>query len=71
MSDPVEFLTLAVLFSLIFGAWAAIRECANASLHGNRDWWKCAIFRAEQRVAYRDFRKELDEVKSLERMGAK
>ena len=71
MSDPVEFLTLAVLASLIVGAWAAIRCCADAALHGGRDWWKVAIFKAEQRVALREFREELGEVRKLERMAAR
>jgi hypothetical protein len=69
MSDPTEFLTCAVLFGLVVGAWAAIRECANAALHGKRNWWKRAIFRAQQRLAYREFSKRLDEVSDLERMG--
>ena len=69
MSDPTEFLTCAVLFGAAFGVWFTVRECANAAFHGKRNWWKRAMFLAEQRLAYREFSKGLDEVSDLERMG--
>jgi len=69
MIDPVEFLTCAILLGLFAGIWLAVRECANAVMHGNRHWWKKAIYLAQQRGEYREFCKQLDEVSQLERMG--
>jgi hypothetical protein len=57
----------AFLCGIAVGAWAAIRECANEVMHGGRKWWKVAIFQAEQRAALRRFKKNQDEVASLER----
>lgn len=68
MSDPTEFLSLAIVLSLVLGVWFAIRECANASLHGNRNWWRRAVYLARQRAEYREFSKGLDEVQELNRM---
>ena len=68
MSDPTEYLCLTMVLSVIFGAWCAIRFCADAVLHGNRHWWKRAIYKAQQRQEYARFSKELDEQNELEKM---
>ena len=70
MSDGTEYVTLAVVLGIIFGAHFAIRECANAAMSQKRDWWRKAIFLAQQRGEYREFCKQLEEVRDLERMGA-
>lgn len=70
MNDPNEYLCCIAIAALVLGAWVAIRECANATLQGNRNWWKRACYRAQQRQEYREFSKQLDEVDDLERMGA-
>ena len=54
------WLVLAFLSGMGVGSAAAIRECANACLHGGRKWWKVAIFCAEHRVSLRRFKLELD-----------
>ncbi len=55
-----SWLVLAFLSGMGVGSAAAIRECANACLHGGRKWWKVAIFCAEHRVSLRRFKLELD-----------
>jgi hypothetical protein len=68
MYDWGAFWTIAAfLAGCVVGAWAAIRECANAALHGGRKWWKIAIHSAEHRIAHRKFKLGLDEVNELER----
>ena len=71
MSDPTEYLCLTMVLSVIFGAWFAVRCCADAVMNGNRNWWKRAIYKAQQRQEYAKFSKELDEVGELEKMGLK
>jgi hypothetical protein len=61
------WLILAFLGGAAVGVYCAVRECANAVLHGKHKWWKVAIFNAQHRVALREFRRELDEVNELER----
>jgi hypothetical protein len=61
-----SWILLAFCSGVFAGAWVMARECANACLHGKRKWWKAAIFCAEQRIALRTYRLELDEVAELE-----
>jgi hypothetical protein len=59
MDDWAGFWTIvAFLAGCVVGAWAAIRECANASLHGGRAWWKTAIFCAQHRISLRQFKRD-------------
>jgi len=71
MSDPNEQIIAVVLITLIVSVYFTIRCCADAVLHGQRNWWKKAIYKAQQRQQYAEFCKELDEVSDLERMGVK
>jgi hypothetical protein len=72
MSDPTEYLCLTMVLSVIFGAWCAVRFCADAVMsERKRNWWAKAVYRAQQRQEYAQFSKELDEVGELERMGLK
>jgi hypothetical protein len=64
-----EVISLVAISALVLGAHLAIRECANAVLHGNRDWWKKALYRGQQRQEYKRFCSDLEEVRQLERMG--
>ena len=61
-----SWILLAFCGGVFAGAWVMVRECANACLHSKRKWWKVAIFCAEQRMALRAYRLELDEVAELE-----
>ena len=68
MTDPTELLALCVCVALFAGAWLAIRECANAAISGNRNWYKRAIYLAQQRQEYKEFSRSLDETAELDRM---
>lgn len=68
MNDSGAFWTIvAFLVGCGVGAWAGIRESANAVIHGGRNWWKLAMHSADWRVQHRQFKRELEEVDELER----
>lgn len=58
---PQEAVIILVLAALFVGSFVAIRECANASLHGERIWWKKAVYLAQQRADYQEFSNQLEE----------
>lgn len=65
MPDP---LSLTGIITIFFGimVWVVLNHCADAELHGNRLWWRKALFRAKQRLEYKEFcrdaeRKHTDE----------
>jgi hypothetical protein len=68
-SDATEFVSLAIICGMIAGVWITVHCCADAVLHDGRHWWMKAIYRAEQRQAYKEFCGQLEDIKKLERMA--
>lgn len=65
-----EFICLAVVVTCVVTAWATIRFCSDAVLHGGRNWWKRSLYLAEQRLSYKCFCNDLDELEKLGRMAS-
>jgi hypothetical protein len=61
-----EFICLTIVLTLVVTAYSTVRFCADAVLHGGRNWWRKAAFLAEQRIAYRSFCADLDELERVE-----
>lgn len=59
MTDPVIVFTVAIA-SGILCVWQTINHCADAQLDGSRKWWSKALFRAKQRVEYREYSREVE-----------
>ena len=55
--DPL--IIVAFLVGAGLGVWAAIRESANAVLHGKRNWWLTAIHAAQHRLSHKKFKHDL------------
>jgi len=63
-----ELVLVSFLVGAIFGAYLAIRECANAVLQNGWDWWKKAVYLAQQRYDYKQYCTELNEAKEFARL---
>lgn len=65
MIDPL-LMIVGVIVSIILAVWLAINNCADAELHGNRLWWRKALFRGRQRVEYKEFCRHVERDSSKE-----
>ena len=59
MNDPLT-LSIVAIAPAILSAWLAVYHCADAELHGNRNWWRKSLFRARQRVEYKEFCRDVE-----------
>lgn len=59
---------LALVATMLVTAYFTRRFCADAVMHGRRNWWKKLICLAQQRCEYREFCKGLDASAELARM---
>lgn len=65
MIDPF-IIILFVIVLFVACVWLAINNCADAELHGNRLWWRKALFRARQRIEYKEFCHDVERKNSTE-----
>ncbi len=60
MNDPL-LSTFLVIAAAVLSAWFTLYHCADAELHGNRQWWRKALFRARQRAEYKEFSLDVEQ----------
>lgn len=65
MIDPLAII-LTVLVFMAVAVWLTLNNCADAELHGNRYWWRKALFRARQRIEYKEFCHDVERKSSTE-----
>ena len=65
MTDPL-ILCIVSIVSLGVGIQQTVYHCADADLHANRLWWRKALFRARQRVEYKEFCRDAESKIKLE-----
>lgn len=64
-----DFMCLLLVVAIVGTAWISIRSCADAVLHGERDWWIRALYLAQQRAEYREFCDGLEQKRKCDRIG--